>query len=325
MDSRYLRALVAVAEHGGISAAAQALGYAQSSVSAQLKRLEADLGIGVLVRAGTGAVLTEAGSRLLPYAREALELEERMRRAARGERTRLRVGAQESLAHAWMPEVLAALEYGAGGPDPAAETVLTVAARGFLDQSFAAGELDLVLQYDNAVRVDGPHAVVGHDRTVLLAAPGHPLARREQVTPEQLLRYDFLVAERGCTSQMLVDRLGRDLLAGVRQTLLQGSLAALLRLIGHGQGVTLLPELAVARELREGELVEVRLTEPVRPVSIVARWRTRLGPAEAAVHALLDVARRADPLPEVTAQAGAGGPGQERGGAPAGPGPQRPR
>ncbi|MCZ0994436.1 LysR family transcriptional regulator [Streptomyces noursei] len=86
MDSRYLRAFVAVVEHGGISAAAQELGYAQSSVSAQLKRLEAELDATVLVRAGTGATLTDAGRRLLPHAREALELDERMRRAARGER-----------------------------------------------------------------------------------------------------------------------------------------------------------------------------------------------------------------------------------------------
>ncbi|UZJ30593.1 LysR family transcriptional regulator [Streptomyces endophytica] len=86
MDTRYLRAFVAVAEHGGISAAAQQLGYAQSSVSAQLKRLEAELGATVLTRGGTGAALTDAGRRLLPHAREALVLEDRMRRAALGDR-----------------------------------------------------------------------------------------------------------------------------------------------------------------------------------------------------------------------------------------------
>ncbi|GAA2095305.1 LysR family transcriptional regulator [Kitasatospora saccharophila] len=300
MDSRYLRALVAVVDHGGISAAAQALGYAQSSVSAQLKRLEADLGVSVLVRAGTGAVLTEAGTRLLPHARAALELEEQMRRAALGDRPRLRIGAQESLAHAWMPDVLAALEYGtAGGPsgrDAGADVELTVANRAVLERAFGAGELDLVLQYDNGARALGPHTVVGHDRTVLVAGPGHPLARRERVTPEQVLRHDFLVAERGCTSEMLVDRFGRDLLSGAQLTMVQGSLSALLRLTGHGQGLSLLPALAVARELEDGELVELHLTEQLRPVAIVARWRPRPGLAESALRALLDVARRADPL-----------------------------
>ncbi|MGW1169088.1 LysR family transcriptional regulator [Streptomyces sp. NPDC002550] len=304
MDSRYLRALVAVADHGGISAAAQALGYAQSSLSAQIKRLEADLGVSVLVRAGTGAVLTEAGARLLPHAREALELEERMRRAARGDRPRLRIGAQESLAHVWMPDVLAALEYGAGSTDGGADVVLTVANRRTLEQAFAAGELDLTFQYDNGIRAFGPHAVVGHDRTVLVAAPSHPLARQEVVTPEEMLRYDFLVAEPGCTSEMLVDRFGQDLLAGAQLAMIQGSLSALLRLTGHGHGVSLLPELAVSRELQEGELIELRPAGRIRPVSIVAQWQPRLGPAERSLRALLDVARRADPLPEVTRAVG---------------------
>ncbi|AJT63045.1 hypothetical protein T261_1359 [Streptomyces lydicus] len=300
MDSRYLRAFVAVADHGGISAAAQRLGYAQSSVSAQLKRLEADLGATVLVRAGTGATLTEAGTRLLPHAREALELEERMRRATRGDRPRLRIGAQESLAHVWMPDLLVALEYGAGGSASSVDVELTVANRSRLERAFGAGELDLVFQYDNGVRALGPHAVVGHDRTVLVAAPNHPLAQQDVVTPEQMLAYDFLVAEAGCTSEMLVDHFGRDLLAGAQLAMIQGSLSALLRLTGHGHGVSLLPELAVARELTEGELVELRLAERLRPVSIVAQWRPRLGLAEPPLRILLDLARRADPLPEVS-------------------------
>ncbi|KPI07246.1 transcriptional regulator, LysR family [Actinobacteria bacterium OK074] len=309
-----------MAEHGGISAAAQRLGYAQSSVSAQLKRLEAALGVAVLVCGGTDATLTEAGERLLPYAREALELEDRMRRAVLGDRPRLRIGAQESLAHVWMPEVLAALEYGATGSGttgtrrtgprttgPAtsvADTTLTVANRTTLEQSFVAGELDLVFHYDNGARTLGPHAVVGHDRTVLVAAPGHPLTRQEPVAPHRLLEYDFLVAEPGRTTEMLVDHVGRDLLEGAQLAMVQGSLSALLKLTGYGHGVSLLPEPAVARELEAGELVEVRLTEHIRPVGIVAQWRPRLGPSEHTLRALLDVARGADPQPEATRDGG---------------------
>lgn len=298
MDTRYLRALVAVADHGGISSAAKQLGYAQSSVSAQLKRLEADLGATVLARAGTGATLTEAGQRLLPHAREALEVEERIRRAARGDRPRLRIGAKESLAHVWMPEVLAALEYGADGSASGVDVELTVGNREVLDRSFRAGQLDLVFQYDNGARTPGPHAVVGHDRSVLVAAPAHPLAQQESVAPEHLLTYDFLVPERGCASEMLVDRFGQDLLAGARLNTIQGSLSALLRLTGYGHGLSLLPELVVARELKEGELVELRLTEPLRAVSIIARWHPRPGLAERPLRTVLDLARRADPLPE---------------------------
>lgn len=114
--------------------------------------------------------------------------------------------------------------------------------------------------------------------------------------------YDFLVSEPGCTSEMLIDRFGRDLLKEAQLALFTGSMSALLRLAGHGHGVTLLPEMAVARELESGELVELGLAQSIRPVSIVAQWHPRLGPAEHALHALLDVARRADPLPELRAQ-----------------------
>ncbi|MFG3010059.1 hypothetical protein ACGFZB_06310 [Streptomyces cinerochromogenes] len=54
--------------------------------------------------------------------------------------------------------------------------------------------------------------------------------------------------------------------------------------------------LAVARELEEGELVALRLAGSLRPVSIVAQWHPRLGLAESSLRALLDLARRADPL-----------------------------
>src|SRR5437879_2878667 len=102
VDSRHLRAFLAVADHGAISAAAARLGYAQSSVSDQIKGLERELGVTLLNRVSTGAVLTESGVRLLPYARRMLDLDAQMRRTAAGMRPALRIGAVETLAAAWL-------------------------------------------------------------------------------------------------------------------------------------------------------------------------------------------------------------------------------
>src|SRR5579859_472794 len=74
MQARHLRAFLAVLECGGIAAAAQQLGFAQSSVSDQLRGLEQELGVAVLHRTSTGTTLTPAGERLAPLAREWLEL-----------------------------------------------------------------------------------------------------------------------------------------------------------------------------------------------------------------------------------------------------------
>src|SRR6266545_2176462 len=97
------------------------LGYAQSSLSAQLRSLEAELGAELVSRSNSGVSPTDAGRRLLPYAHEALTLHERMRRAVADARPRLRVGALETLADEWLPDILAAYQRGAAGPGSVAE------------------------------------------------------------------------------------------------------------------------------------------------------------------------------------------------------------
>jgi len=295
VDPRRLRAFVTVAELGGISLAAERLGYAQSSLSAQLRSLEDELGVAVLSRTNAGAALTEAGHRLLPYAREALELDERMRRAVTDGRPRVRLGALETLADGWLSDILAAYDHGATGPGTAAEVTLAVASRRRLEAELATGQLDLVFLFDNGVGTTGPHALVGQDQVVLVAAPEHPLARAASVGPETLLNTNFVIAEPGCTTQMLVDRYGRDLTQHTPVSLVTGSLAALRRMVAHGRGVALLPYLTALPYLDSGELARVNVPTGLPMVHIEARWRTGLGPADPVVQALVRLARRHQP------------------------------
>ncbi len=285
-----------VAELGGISAAAEKLGYAQSSLSAQLRALETELGAPLFTRGNTGAQLTEAGARLLPYARDALDLHDRMRRVVSSGRPRVRIGALETLADEWLPDLLTALDHGAAGAGAAADVSLAVAGREQLTADLADGRLDLVFVYDNGAATTGPHAVVGADQVVLVAAPEHPLARAGAPVPlGALLDTEFLIAEPGCTTQMLVDRFGRDLTRRTPISMVTGSLAALRRMATHGRGVALLPALTAAAPLASGELVELPVIGGLPLVSIEARWRDRLGPAQPAVDALLRLARRHQP------------------------------
>ncbi|NMO54109.1 LysR family transcriptional regulator [Actinoplanes sp. TBRC 11911] len=72
LDLTRLRVLVAVARHGSVTAAAQALHYAQPSVSHHLARLEAETGSRLVQRAGRGIRLTDAGRLLADRAAEIL-------------------------------------------------------------------------------------------------------------------------------------------------------------------------------------------------------------------------------------------------------------
>lgn len=292
MDSRLLRTFVTVAELGGVSAAAEHLGYAQSTVSAQLTRLEQELGAPVLHRTSAGAAPNEAGQRLLPHARQALDLEDRLRRAVRQDRPALRIGALETLASEWLPDILTALGHGMGGPDTRADLSLAVGGRDQLTVDLAAGRLDVVFLFDNGAPAIGPYTIVGHDRTVVVAAPEHPLARTQAIALDALLQTEFLIAEPGCTSHMLVDRFGRDVTGRAPIGMITGSFGALLSMAMHGRGVAVLPRLAAARHLDTGELVELPLPVGLTSVHIEARWRTGLGAADKIVQALVGLATR---------------------------------
>ena len=72
LDVTRLRVLVAVAQHGSVTAAARALNYAQPSVSHHLARLEAETGATLTQRSGRGIRLTDAGRLLAGRAEEIL-------------------------------------------------------------------------------------------------------------------------------------------------------------------------------------------------------------------------------------------------------------
>jgi DNA-binding transcriptional LysR family regulator len=73
MNLRQLRYVVATADHGTMTAAAQALFVAQPALSRAIRDLERELGIELFARAGRGVVLTDAGEQIVRYARDALQ------------------------------------------------------------------------------------------------------------------------------------------------------------------------------------------------------------------------------------------------------------
>src|SRR3954467_2389851 len=72
MELRQLEYFVTVVEEAGFTRAAERVHVAQPGVSAQIRRLERELGQELLDRSGRSVRLTEVGAAVLPYARAAL-------------------------------------------------------------------------------------------------------------------------------------------------------------------------------------------------------------------------------------------------------------
>jgi DNA-binding transcriptional LysR family regulator len=100
LDLELLRSFVSVVDSGGFTRAGERVHRTQSTVSQQIKRLEQDVGQPLLNRSSKDATPTEAGERLLPYARRLLSLAEEARDvlARPGHEGAVRLGVPEDFA-----------------------------------------------------------------------------------------------------------------------------------------------------------------------------------------------------------------------------------
>ncbi len=109
IDPDYLRSFLAISETGSFGAAAERVHKTQSTVSAQMKRLEDILGAALFERSGRRNVLSPAGLRLLEYARQMVRLNDETLKAFHppGIAGAIRVGTSDDYAQAFLTPTLA--------------------------------------------------------------------------------------------------------------------------------------------------------------------------------------------------------------------------
>ncbi len=148
LDLTALRALVAVADSGGVTRAAGLLNLTQSAVSMQIKRLEEGLGLEFFTRAQRKLTLTPQGEQLLHYARRMLELNDEAlsRLADTGFDCEIRLGVPHDIVYPAIPGVLQRL----ASVYPCARVNLLSCFTPLLKEEFARGELDLILTTEEA-------------------------------------------------------------------------------------------------------------------------------------------------------------------------------
>jgi DNA-binding transcriptional LysR family regulator len=143
LDLELLRSFVSVVDAGGFTRAGERVHRTQSTVSQQIKRLEDDLGQHLLNRTGKNVTPTEAGERLLSYARRLLSLAEEARDvlARPADEGVVRLGIPEDFAAYRLPKLLASCSRSRPGLRLDVRADQSVYLRRDLDR----GELDLAL------------------------------------------------------------------------------------------------------------------------------------------------------------------------------------
>ncbi|MDR3539718.1 MAG: LysR family transcriptional regulator [Desulfosporosinus sp.] len=255
MELRHLFTFIAVVEIGGFTRAATKLGYAQSSVTAQIQALEAELETPLFDRLGKKINLTDAGRRLLPYAHEITKMHNLAKDAIRSDTVltgTLTIGAPESLAAFRLPGIVR--DYKNQYPD--VKIILKPGVCWEMPDLIRSGELDLafLLQPETEDR-DLHIETLVHEKMALIAPPGHPLVRYGSVEPAHLKDETILHTEPGCTYRALFEQHLNNHGIFPNPNLEFWSIEAIKNCVMSGLGLSFLPLITVQNEVREGKLM----------------------------------------------------------------------
>lgn len=251
MNLRDLRYIVAVADHGHFGKAATACAVSQPTLSGQILKLERELGVELFERDGKSVRLTLPGQPILAHARRAVTAADDLLAAAAmhhdPEAAPLRLGIIPTLAPYLMPLVLPAL----GLVMPRLRLTLLEDLTDRLLNPLADGQLDAALIASEPVGT-GLRDDVLFDEPFWVVMPDHdPLAQRDSVAAGDVAAGSMLLLQDGhCLRDQALDLCGRPsgealAMADMRAT----SLDTLLQMAAAGYGLTLMPHLAIIRDV----------------------------------------------------------------------------
>lgn len=229
-DSNLLRTFVTVVETGTVSAAATRLSRTQAAISMQMRRLEDDVGRALLERTPRGMLLTEAGSRLLPYAHAILGAGEDARRnlAAEGIAGTVRLGMLEDVAAGRLPYALR--RFSVAHPQISLDMVVDTSST--LAERFLEGTLDVLIA--DPAMVDAKPEATWSQPLFWFGARGYP-ATREDLLP--IVAFDGI-----CPWQEQVFAILRRRKIAWRVVCTSTSLPAIQSAVEAGLGVSVLLE-----------------------------------------------------------------------------------
>lgn len=261
-DLSALELLVAVADHGSLSAGARAAGMAQPNASRSISRLERHLGVSLLHRSTHGSTLTDSGLLVVEWSRRVIdaahELVDGATSLSSGKTETLVVAASQTVAEHLLPAWLGSLR--AMHEDLRVE--VHVHNTHDVLEELQEGRCDLGF-------IEGPrpprgvnHVVVAHDELILVVPRDHPWGRRRHpVTADELRHTPLVTREAGSGTRVALE----DALGGPAQPALELASNAAVRVsVAAGTAPAVLSRLAVTEALAARTLREVPTTLGLR-------------------------------------------------------------
>jgi LysR family transcriptional regulator for metE and metH len=259
LETRHLRLVAAIAEHGSLTKAGTQLNLTQSALSHQLLDLERRIETPLFHRMGKKMVPTPAGMRLLSTARPMLRnlhrAEEDLRRLASGRAAVLRLSTECYTCYHWLPTVLERFS----ASFPQVDVQIVAEATRYPLRALVEGKIDLGIVHDTERDERLAYVPLFRDELVVITHSDHPLAQRPFVSAadfadEHLIVYTTPRSENSIFRQVLIP-------AGVspRRVSAIALTEAIIEMVKAGVGISVLARWAVAPHVEAGALRAVRL------------------------------------------------------------------
>src|SRR5712671_3130708 len=261
MDFDQLNAFIEVARHNSFSRAAEKCFRTQPAISSQIRALEEEVGAKLFDRSGGKVSITAAGKLFQKYAEEMLEGKRRIiaavaeiERVPRGE---IVVGANEATCLHVLPEVFAEFKK----QYPSVAVSINRVERAKILESVIDNSVDfgIVSMPVNDARLTV--VVIHRDELVVVAAPGHPIAKsKKAVTLEEVLRHPLLLPKVGRTRDSIEELCHqRRLKPNVSMELDSSEL--LKRFVAAGVGIGFIARSTTAGDVKAKALVAIPLAD----------------------------------------------------------------
>jgi LysR family transcriptional activator of glutamate synthase operon len=288
MELRQLVYAEAVARHRHFTRAAEELHVAQSALSHQIRRLEAELGAELFERSSRSVTVTEVGEAVAARARSVLaeidgvrqEVDE-LRGLVRG---RVSIGAMTPAGEVDVPALLV----GFSEAYPGIEVDLHEGTAGDMHRHLREGTVDAAFSLLAGEPPEGTEVLRLSEERVIAAFPPGAAPDRDRVTAAELSGRPLVVPRSGSAIKEGVDRFFARAVRELRVSLESGDPSLLRALVSAGFGTGMLP---ASLTRREGPPIEVRELRPAIRLPVTLLWPRR-GRRPPAARAFIEFVRR---------------------------------
>lgn len=253
MTIRHLKIFTAVADNGGMSAAARKLHISQPTVSQAISELEKYYGVKLFERLSQKIYLTKEGELMLSFSRHILDsfeqMEEAMNQAKKS--TNLRIGCSVSVGTCLINDIL----------DQAKERMreclisVSVANSSDIEQQILNNEVDLGIVEGILKSPELLITPVCKDELVLVCGRNHPLAREKRITLEMLEGQNYISRESGSTDRNQLERVFEEYGLRLKRTFCSTNTEAIKNAVIHGWGLAIMSKRLVEKECEAGTII----------------------------------------------------------------------